>query len=129
HARLQQMYCECGPSLATALAGRWESYRVFAAPINWRFRSGDRVEFNVVPTGERLTEPFEVADTVVVPIGSYEWRRYRLEAGTAQKRRFYAQLTWWFGDFYDGQIDQNQWTGDCNPLAFVTVKLPAHRHC
>ena len=34
--------------------------------------------------------------------GSYHWRRYRLEAGTAQKRRLYTQVTWWFGGFYDG---------------------------
>jgi hypothetical protein len=25
--------------------------------------------------------------------------------GTAQKRRLYAQLTWWFGGFYDGVLD------------------------
>ena len=63
--------------MATDLRGRWESYRVFFAPVNWRFRSGDRVEFNVNPTGERLIEPFEVADGVVIPPGSYHWRRYR----------------------------------------------------
>ena len=39
------------------------------APVNWRFRSGDRVEFNVNPTGERLVEPFEVDDGVVDPAG------------------------------------------------------------
>jgi hypothetical protein len=48
------------------------------------------------------------------PDGSYEWRRYRLEASTAQKRRLYAQLTWWFGGFYDGTLDQ-----------FHTLDLPA----
>ena len=63
------------------LSGKWESYRVFIAPVNWRFRSGDRVEFNVNPTGERLVEPFEVADGVAIPPGSYHWRRYRLEGG------------------------------------------------
>ena len=30
-------------SLATDLSGRWESYEVQFAPINWRLRSGDRV--------------------------------------------------------------------------------------
>ena len=81
------MFFEFEPSLATDLTGRWESYRVFMAPMNWRFRSGDRFEFNVNPDGERLTEPFEIAPGVVIPPGSYQWRRYRLEAGTAQKRR------------------------------------------
>ena len=31
--------------------------------------------------------------------------RYRLEAGTAQKRRLSTQVTWWFGDFYNGRLD------------------------
>jgi hypothetical protein len=101
---------------------------VFWAPINWRFRSGDRVEFNAVPVGERLTEPFEVASGVVIAPGSYEWRRYRLEAGTAQKRRLYTQLTWWFGDFYNGTLDQFQWTGVWNPKPLVTVEFSGERN-
>ena len=49
-------------ALITDLGGRWESYRVFMAPVNWRLESGDRFEFNVVPAGERLMEPFEIGD-------------------------------------------------------------------
>jgi hypothetical protein len=125
---LQQLTHEFGPSLATDLSGRWESHRVFFAPINWRFRSGDRVEFNANPTGERLVEAFEVADGVVIPPGSYQWRRYRLEAGTARKRRLYTQVTWWFGGFYDGDLDQIQWTGAWNPTPLLTVEFTGERN-
>jgi hypothetical protein len=128
HGPIQQMFFEFNPSLATNLQGDWESYRVFWAPINWRFRSGDRVEFNANPTGERLVEPFEVADGVVIAPGAYHWRRYRLEAGTAQKRRLYTQLTWWFGGFYDGDLDQIQWTGAWNPTPLVTVEFTGERN-
>jgi hypothetical protein len=119
----QQLAHEFRPFVATDLAGHWESYRVFVAPVNWRFRSGDRFEFNVNPTGERLVAPFDVAPGVVIPPGRYHWRQYRLEAGTAQKRRFYTQVTWWFGGFYDGVIDQLIWTGAWNPTALLTVEL------
>jgi hypothetical protein len=125
---IQQMFFELRPSLATDLSGRWESYRFFFAPINWRFRSGDRVEFNANPTGERLVAPFDVAQDVVVPPGSYQWLRYRLEAETAQKRRLYAQVTWWFGDFYNGTLDQFQWTGAWNPKPLVTVEFSGERN-
>jgi hypothetical protein len=125
---IQQMFFELRPSMATDLSGRWESYRVFTAPVNWRFRSGDRVEFNVNPTGERLAKPFEVADGVVIGPGSYTWNQYRLEAGTAQKRRLYAQVTWWFGGFYGGSIDQYQWTGAWNPTPLVTVEFSGQRN-
>jgi hypothetical protein len=127
HGPIQQMFFEFEPSLAPDLSGHWESYRVFCAPVNWRFRSGDRVEFNVNPTGERLTAPFEVADGVAIAPGAYHWRQYRLEAGTAQKRRFYTQLTWWFGGFYDGTLDQYEWTGAWNPIPLLTVEFTGER--
>jgi hypothetical protein len=50
HGPIQQMTNEFMPFVATDLSGRWESYRVFIAPVNWRFRSGDRFEFNANPT-------------------------------------------------------------------------------
>jgi len=123
---LQQLSHEFRPQVWTDLGGRWESYRVFIAPINWRFRSGDRLEFNVNPTGERLETPFTVS-SVTIPPGSYEWRQYRLEVGTAQKRRLYNQLTWWFGGFYDGRIDQVIWTGAWNPTSLFTVEFTGER--
>ena len=125
---IQQLFHQFQPFVATDLSGKWESYRVFTAPINWRFRSGDRFEVNVNPTGERLVEPFEVARHVLIPAGSYQWRRYRLEVGTAQKRRLYTQLTWWFGGFYTGELDQVQWTGAWNPTPLFTVEFSGERN-
>ncbi len=124
---LQQLFHEFEPSLATDRSGRWESYRVFFAPLNWRFRSGDRFEFNANPTGERLIEPFSVGG-VAIPAGTYQWLRYRLEAGTAQKRPLYAQVTWWFGGFYNGDLDQILWTGAWNPAPLVTVEFSGERN-
>ena len=125
---IQQLFHQFQPRLATDLSGNWESYLVFIAPVNWRFRSGDRFEINANPAGERLVEPFEIAPGVVIPPGSYHWRRYRLEVGTAQKRRLYMQLTWWFGGFYDGDLDQVQWTGAWNPTPLVTVEFSGERN-
>jgi hypothetical protein len=120
---IQQMFHQFQPFLATNLSGKWESYRVFFAPVNWRLRSGDRFEINANPTGERLETPFEVSPGLIISPGSYHWRRYRLEGGTAEKRRLYAQLTWWFGGFYDGQLDQIEWTGAWNPTPLFTVEF------
>ncbi|MDO8834393.1 MAG: DUF5916 domain-containing protein [Vicinamibacterales bacterium] len=124
---IRQMFVEFRNTLVTDLDGQWESYRVFAAPVNWRFESGDRVEVNWVPTGEYLARPFEVADGVVLAPGSYHWTRYRLEAGTAAKRRFSTQVTWWFGGFYEGTLHQVSWTGAWNPTPVVTVEFSGER--
>jgi len=94
--------------------------------VNWRFRSGDRIEFNVNPTGERLDAPFIVSNVTIAP-GSYEWRQYRLEVGTAQKRRLYNQLTWWFGGFYGGKLDQVIWNGAWNPTPLFTLEFTGER--
>jgi hypothetical protein len=124
----QQLFYEFQPFVALDLDNQWESYRVFFAPINWRFRSGDRFEVNVNPVGERLVAPFEVSDGVVIPPGRYHWKQYRLEVATAQKRRLYGQVTWWFGGFYSGSIDQIVWTGAWNPTALFTVEFSGERN-
>jgi Domain of unknown function (DUF5916) len=122
---IRQMFHEFYPSLTTDLGGRWESYRVFIAPVNWRLESGDRFEVNVVPTGERLTEPFEVVTGVTIPEGSYHWLRYRVEVQSAAKRRLAGQATWWFGGFYTGTLHQILLEGSWTPSPLVTFLMNA----
>lgn len=121
--RVRQMFHELLNTLVTDLDGHWESYRIFTAPINWRLESGDRFEANVVPTGERLTETFEIADAVIIPAGSYHWNRYRLEAGLAAKRRFSGQVSWWFGGFYEGKLNEIELTASWKPSPLVILEL------
>ncbi|HKH91281.1 MAG TPA: DUF5916 domain-containing protein [Gemmatimonadaceae bacterium] len=125
---VRQMFHEFEPQLVTDLAGSWESYEVFMAPVNWRLESGDRFEFNVVPAGERLAEAFEIAEGVTIPAGSYHWRRYRIEGGLAAKRRFSAQAAWWFGGFYTGRLDELQLTAAWKPSPLFIVELDGTRN-
>ena len=125
---VRQMFHELYPSLTTSLDGQWESYSVFTAPVNWRLESGDRFELNWAPAGERLSEPFEIADGVVVPPGSYHWNRYRVEVGTAAKRKLAAQGAWWFGGFYGGTLDQLLLEASWTPSPLVTFLIEAERN-
>jgi hypothetical protein len=121
--KVRQCFWENQLSLVSRLGGTWESYRLFMAPINCRLESGDRLELNVVPTGERLSEPFEIADGVVLPEGRYHFNRYRAEFEFAAKRTFSGQATWWFGPFYDGHLNQFEFTGAWKPSALFIVEL------
>ncbi len=104
---VRQMFHEFFFNRFTRLdTGRVESWRFFTAPINWRFNSGDRVEFNYVPQFERLFAPFEIADGVVIPAGDYRFTRWRAEFETSSKRKVRAEGTWWFGTFYSGRSDE-----------------------
>jgi hypothetical protein len=123
---LRQAFPQFEPTLVTDLHRRWESYEVFTAPINWRFESGDRVEFNIVPEGERLDSPFDL-DGVVIPPAAYPWLRYRLEAGSALKRRFSAQATWRFGGFYSGTLDQFLLVGAWHPSGLLSIEFSGER--
>lgn len=124
---IRQMFHEFFADYFTNLKNERESYRIFMAPINWRLESGDRFEANFVPTGERLFAPFKVADGVVIPVGTYDWRRYRLEGGTAAKRRLAAQVAWWFGGFYNGKLDQVKVEGSWTPSPIVSLLFNAER--
>ena len=125
---VRQMFHEFEPRLVTDLSGRWESYRVFMAPINWRLESGDRFEFNFNPTGERLDAPFAIAPGVTIPAGTYRWHRMRLEGGLAQKRKFSGQYTWWFGPFYTGRLNEFIVTSSWKPSSVFNLELNTTRN-
>jgi hypothetical protein len=126
--RVRQMTHEFLNTIVTDPDGVWESYRIFLAPINWRLESGDRIEANVVPVGERLTAPFTIAEGVTVPAGTYSWNRYRVEAQFAAKRKLSGQATWWFGDFYTGRLDEYILTAAFKPSALFIMELNATRN-
>ncbi len=122
---LRMMNHQFRPSVILGLDGAWESYRLFTAPINWRLESGDRIEINVNPEGEQLKDPFEISDGVVIDPGAYHFMRYRLEWEMAAKRRISGQLTWWFGGFYDGTLDQLEGQIRIRPSELVTLDVTA----
>ena len=125
---VRQMLNELFFTLVGNLDDRWESYRLFFAPVNWRLESGDRFELNANPTGERLARPFEIAPGVVIPVGSYHWMRYRLEGGLAPKRRVSGQVTFWTGGFYTGRLDELIVTGAWKPSPLFVLELNATRN-
>ncbi len=125
---LRQMRNQLFLTYISDLEGSWQSYRAFTAPINWRMESGDRYELNYVPQGEKLMLPFEITDEVVIPEGDYHFARYRLEAELAAKRKFNGQLTWWFGSFYNGSLDELEASINWNPTKLITFEFIGTRN-
>lgn len=127
-SRLRLIRNELFPTLVLGLDGRWQSYRLFTAPLNWQFESGERLEINVVPEGERLLEPFEIADGVTIPPGSFHWVRYRVEADIASKRKVSGRASFWFGGFFGGSLEELELTLDINPAPIATIELSVERN-
>lgn len=103
---VRQFFFELEPTLITNLQGRVENWRVFTAPFNLRTESGEHLEWNYIPTFERLEAPFEIQPGVVIPPGSYRWTRFRTEVNTATKRRWVIDFALWYGGFYGGKLRQ-----------------------
>lgn len=125
---VRQMRNQLFMSYYKAIDGPWQSYSIFTAPINWRLESGDRIEINVRPTGENILEAFEIADGVDIPVGEYNFMRYRLEAELAAKRKLSGQITWWFGTFYEGHLDEFQMQLNWNPSALLGFEFSGVRN-
>lgn len=124
---LRQAFFMNFPRLITDLHGQWESYRYRISPINLNLESGDRIQFSITPSGERLTDPFDIASNVTIPAGKYNFLRYRVGLGLASKRKLHGFLSWQFGTFYDGNLNQIQAHLFWNPNALFNISLTAER--
>ncbi len=125
---VRQMFHQLFGTYIRNINGPWQTYSVFTAPINWRLESGDRIEFNIRPAGENILTPFEIADDVLIPEGEYHFMRYRLEAEFAAKRRLNGQVSWWFGTFYDGSLDEVEVLVNWNPSALLGFEFSGLRN-
>ena len=60
----------------------------------------------MIPTFERLVEPFEIQPGVLIPPGSYRWTQWQVEVSTASKRPWVAEVEASRGGFYTGTMTQ-----------------------
>lgn len=124
---VRQFFFELEPELITNLHGRVENWRVFTAPFNLRTESGEHLEWNYIPTYERLEEPFEIQPGLVIPPGSYRWTRFRTEVNTATKRPWVVDLAFWYGGFYRGRLRQFEPGLTLKPNAHVSLVFQMER--
>lgn len=101
---VRQFFFELFLSRVDRLDGTTESWEIFTAPWNAVTRSGEHLEANWVPRFERLDEPFEVAEGVVIPPGEYQFTRWRVEAQSSRSHPWEVRSTVCFGDFFDGSL-------------------------
>ncbi len=129
---VRQMFHELGLLLFTDLGNTWESYELKINPLDWRFESGDRLTFKILPQGDRPPEDFDVFEspdkTVTIPAGSYEWTRYSVRGGLAEKRKISGELAYEFGRFYDGHLRKIEGTLAVKPWPILTVELNGERN-
>ena len=124
---IRQFFFEVEPTLITNLQGRVENWRVFTAPFNVRTESGEHIEWNYIPTFERLDAPFEIQPGIVISPGSYRTTRFRTEVNTATKRPWVVDFAFRWGSFYRGSLRQYQPVLTLKPNIHLAVVLQMER--
>jgi hypothetical protein len=104
---------------------RWESYLFTLKPLDVNFESGDTFEILIQPQGERLVDPFEVEEDIVIEPGTYEWWRYNLVGALADKRKLSGEVDWSWGGFYGGNLRTLEAKVILKPSATFTAELGA----
>jgi hypothetical protein len=124
---IRQFFFEANPVAITNLQNRMESWSVFTSPVNVRTESGEHLEWDFVPTFERLDHTFEISPGVVIPQGSYQWTRYRTEVNTATKRPWVIDASWQWGGFYGGTLQQFEFGATLKPSRHIAMSVQTER--
>ncbi|MQA89177.1 MAG: hydrolase [Gemmatimonas sp.] len=91
--------------------------------------AGDNVSFSATPTYERLDDDFEIYPGVVIPVGeAFDFTRYRIEIGTANRRVVALQPSYTWGSFFSGTRREMVLGVGLRPTPGVTVNLSAERN-
>ncbi len=66
------------------------------------FQSGDETEIWYIRATEQLPEPFEISDSIVLPVKRYDWNALELEVRTFDGRPLSGSIAVRTGGFYSG---------------------------
>lgn len=91
--------------------------------------SGDNVSLNVLPTHERLSRDFQISSGVVFPAGNeYNFTRWRVAVGTANRRIMAVNSSYTWGSFFSGSRDEISVGLGIRPRPEVTINLSLERN-
>jgi hypothetical protein len=90
------------PTVVTDLDDDVESAEAPLQYLGIVWDAGDELKLQAIPAYERLDEPFEIQDGVTIPVGSYDWLRWRVVAESALKRPVSGAAAVEVGDFFEG---------------------------
>ena len=84
--------------------GGLQSQTINLEAIEIENNSADRISIQYRSDKERLTEPFEIADGIIIPVGSYSYGATDLRIETGDQRSLKVEFNYLEGDFFDGSI-------------------------
>src|SRR4030095_4205458 len=106
-----------------AINGRDHSSEIELQVVAVENQSADRLTLTHYVMEERLTEPFEMSDGVVIPTGTYTFDHGCASLVTGQQRVISTETKVCDGEFYDGRIFMFETTTVWRPSAHFKIVL------
>ena len=125
---LRQMLHQIYFTVVSEVDGQISQWRILTLPLSWRLESGDQVDINVIFFGEQLKESFNLTPDIFASPGKHRWRRGRIGYTSSNKHRWKTKLNWWFGNFYDGHMNQYQAELSWRPSHRFNLSLEGERN-
>jgi len=72
-------------------------------PLGFSTKSGENFEYNIQRFYDRLDEPFEIHDNIILPVRGYWYTRHEIQASTYGGRRASIGLETSWGEYYTGK--------------------------
>ena len=91
--------------------------------INIQTHSGDSLSFQWNNETEGLEQNFQIRPGVVIPKGEYTFDSYEVSFNTTNQRRFSPDLSYEWGEFYDGNTEQYDLGVNWRPNEHVLLDL------
>jgi hypothetical protein len=79
-----------------------ESRELKVTPLQWRFNSGEWLNYEYERVSERLYKPWEIQDGIVLPIGEYNFSSHGVDFRSSETRPFFASVGYRTGSFFGG---------------------------
>ena len=86
-----------------------------------RYQSGDNFSVRNNNRFERLEDPFEISDGIVLPVGEYRFSEVRFDARSASQRPVSGRVGYTMGDFWSGSGRSTNVGLTVRPVQGVTV--------
>ena len=83
-----------------------ESREVSFTPLRFEFENGANLSYRVRSSLERLFEPFDITDDVIIPVGEYTYLTHRFGHRTTPTVPWQFDIDYEFGSFYSGHSKQ-----------------------
>ncbi|RMH23289.1 MAG: hypothetical protein D6696_01055 [Acidobacteria bacterium] len=126
--RVRNYSFELEAEVITDRDGVTETEEIQLEPFGIRFESEDRFTFFVERNFERLFEPFEIVDGVVIATGGYTFHQYGLRFRTNEGRLLVLSGSFSRGGFFDGDRDRLRLTLQARPSRFLRSETTWERN-